>query len=295
MSKTFQTFNYQSIDRYRWDALVEAYAHGLPYAKSWYLDAVCEEWSVIVDVDYTCGLAFQIKKKWGLKYSLQAFLTQQLGYINATEEDIINIDAELAKQVFYKLHYHNFFNPVNLNNLRVNCILDTNKPYKELYQSYNQNTKRNLKKAEQNNLKIITKEIWDTTQTDWLLKQSKIVWNKQREQHFIKLMDNAHKHNALMVQSAWKNDSLLAMVVWIKQSGRMLYLIAASNSEGNELRANFLLVDQTIKQTENQNITIDFEGSNIEGVKRFYKGFGAKEQNYSSQSKTYVSNFFRKF
>lgn len=42
----------------------------------------------------------------------------------------------------------------------------------------------------------------------------------------------------------------------------------------------FLLIDEFIKQYASRNMILDFEGSNIEGVARFYAGFGAKPFNY---------------
>ena len=40
------------------------------------------------------------------------------------------------------------------------------------------------------------------------------------------------------------------------------------------------LINFFIKQHACKNEFLDFEGSNIKGVKRFYKSFGAVEKNY---------------
>ena len=42
----------------------------------------------------------------------------------------------------------------------------------------------------------------------------------------------------------------------------------------------FFLIDNFIKNNAETDFLLDFEGSNIEGVQRFYKGFGAENQNY---------------
>ena len=39
-------------------------------------------------------------------------------------------------------------------------------------------------------------------------------------------------------------------------------------------------IDDYIQKECSKNKVLDFEGSNIKGVKRFYKGFGASERNY---------------
>jgi hypothetical protein len=42
----------------------------------------------------------------------------------------------------------------------------------------------------------------------------------------------------------------------------------------------FLLIDELIRQNAEKKIILDFEGSQIEGIARFYKGFGAENQPY---------------
>ena len=42
----------------------------------------------------------------------------------------------------------------------------------------------------------------------------------------------------------------------------------------------YFLVNSFIEQNTNKNIILDFEGSMIQGVARFYSGFGAKAEHY---------------
>jgi hypothetical protein len=44
----------------------------------------------------------------------------------------------------------------------------------------------------------------------------------------------------------------------------------------------FLLIDDFIRQNAESNLILDFEGSNIQGIARFYAGFGAEPQTYLS-------------
>jgi Mor family transcriptional regulator len=41
-----------------------------------------------------------------------------------------------------------------------------------------------------------------------------------------------------------------------------------------------MIIDQFIRNHEDEKITLDFEGSNIKNLARFYKSFGADEFNY---------------
>jgi len=55
---------------------------------------------------------------------------------------------------------------------------------------------------------------------------------------------------------------------------------AASNEEGKKLGAMFFLVDNFIKTNAEKEIILDFEGSMIPGVARFYSGFGSIPETY---------------
>jgi hypothetical protein len=55
----------------------------------------------------------------------------------------------------------------------------------------------------------------------------------------------------------------------------MIYQIGASNNVGRDLRAMYFLFDRLIDEYSEQSIVLDFEGSDIEGVGRFFSGFGA--------------------
>jgi len=110
-----QQLKHQEIDYHKWDLLVDKFAKGLPYAYSWYLDAVCENWNVLIYGDYEAGFAFQIKQKFGLPYSLHPFMVQQLGFFGKDNEVFQAILRELDQLVF---HYHyqlNFFNTSSIN------------------------------------------------------------------------------------------------------------------------------------------------------------------------------------
>jgi hypothetical protein len=41
-----------------------------------------------------------------------------------------------------------------------------------------------------------------------------------------------------------------------------------------------MIIDQFIRKHAEEKITLDFEGSNIKSLARFYKSFGADELNY---------------
>ena len=55
---------------------------------------------------------------------------------------------------------------------------------------------------------------------------------------------------------------------------------AASNEKGKELRGMYFLIDTFLQKNAGKGILLDFEGSMLEGVARFYEGFGASQETY---------------
>ena len=62
--------------------------------------------------------------------------------------------------------------------------------------------------------------------------------------------------------------------------GRIYYLTPVSNKEGKEKRAMFAILDYVIGKYADTGLILDFEGSQIPGVARFFAGFGAKPITY---------------
>ena len=75
-------------------------------------------------------------------------------------------------------------------------------------------------------------------------------------------------------------DELLAGVFFLTLYGRHILLFNASFKDNSQYNYMTFLVDFFIKQHAFKNEFLDFEGSNVKGVKRFYKSFGAVEKNY---------------
>ena len=76
------------------------------------------------------------------------------------------------------------------------------------------------------------------------------------------------------------DNELCAAVYFCRWKNRIIYMNAASNEKGKALRAMYFLVDKFIQSHAAKDIILDFEGSMIPGVERFYQGFGAIPETY---------------
>jgi hypothetical protein len=76
------------------------------------------------------------------------------------------------------------------------------------------------------------------------------------------------------------HNELIATLCMIHSKKRFTYWIPVSNAVGKKTSAMFLLVDEIIRQNAESEAILDFEGSRIEGIARFYKGFGSEYKPY---------------
>src|SRR5690606_23323566 len=75
-------------------------------------------------------------------------------------------------------------------------------------------------------------------------------------------------------------NELCAAAFFCRWKDRAIYMNAVSSPEGKKSRAMFLLLDNFIRKNANTNLILDFEGSMLRGVSRFFEGFGATPEIY---------------
>jgi hypothetical protein len=79
-------------------------------------------------------------------------------------------------------------------------------------------------------------------------------------------------------------NQLLAGALWIQSHGKTIFLFSAVSDEGKKLMAMSWLIDKYISTHSEKPLILDFEGSNNNGLARFYAGFGALNRPYQRVS-----------
>jgi hypothetical protein len=164
MPDTLHYLKNKEIDFAQWDQCLQQADNGIIYGFSFYLNAMCPGWDAIVLNDYEAVFPMPWRKKYGIYYLYQPFLTAQLGLFGK------NINADLLEHFLDKipgkfrywdisLNHNNNFNLRDYSLFpRTNLVLDLSKTYFQLHAGYKQTTKRNLKKSI-NHLSAVTKEV----------------------------------------------------------------------------------------------------------------------------------------
>lgn len=287
-----QYLSHQQIDKKRWDHLISHAPGGTLYGQSWYLDAVCPGWQALATTDYSRIMPLTSRRKYGFNYLFQPLLSQQLGIFSQTHlkpaevDEFIGVIPPVFKLIEITLNDQNPPGALFPVNKHITCRLNLNISYTQIQERYSVNTGRNLKKALLENLRFRTNitlhEFLELLQKDKSAGARILVNNKNRPA-LLRLIPVLLNRNAGMICGVRdRHGDLLAAALIGQDKGFHYYLAPAMNEEGREVRAMFYLIDRYIHLYAGLPATLDFEGSDIESVARFYTGFGAASFNYTS-------------
>ncbi|MBI5217694.1 MAG: hypothetical protein HY958_02030 [Bacteroidia bacterium] len=283
-------YKHPDIDYKKWDACITGAFNGIVYASSWYLDIVCGDWEALIEGDYEMVMPLTCNKKYGIFYLYQPYFTQQLGVFSLKRLDAITVDMFIKaipnKYRFVEINLNTFNkidNPVLPGRKNVTYELDLIRTYDKVFKEYSTNTKRNIKKTLENKIyvtkgtqpEVLISLFRNDTGKD-LKKLTDIDYDRLR-----KLMSLTISHKIGQLYFAYnENNEVCAGAFFVTTHQKSIFLFSASNKEGKEKSAMFAVIDGFIKINSERNITLDFEGSNIEGLARFYASFGAKACEY---------------
>lgn len=277
---------HSEINKKKWDDAITISENALVYALSWYLDIVSPNWEALIVGDYEIVMPLTVRKKYGLKYIIQPPFTQQLGIFNQSGTKV-NVDLFLDKIPSCYMYVNINFNSGNSKGFkhsylkRLNYELDLDSSYENIHSGFNTNTKRNIKKSLQKDLKIRN----DIKLEELIDFKKKHAVEKISDKHYDILKQlclNAEMIGVGRSESVVEVDdgNLVSATFLIEKFDRIIYLISASSIIGKEKSANFFLINELIKKNSSKKRILDFEGGIISGLSRFFKGFGAHEKEY---------------
>ena len=291
--------NYE-IDKTKWDLCIQSSINGRVYAFSWYLDCVTTNWDGLIYGDYE--LVFPVIHKYFICFTkvYHPLFCQQLGpFSNSLEllnNSILVNDILIFLYKKYYLfefsinhHYASIFENIlfsknmNISLLhRINLELDLSVDYATIVSNYNSNTRRNLKNTNTSILKM--KKNMDFADFLKLYKSNigfKANLNHSHYEVINSLFNECKEREIGHLWGVYDADNiLLASAFFISFLNRHILLFNVSNNKTKHMGAMTYLINEYIKSNCCNDDILDFEGSNLPGVNRFYRGFGAIEKNY---------------
>ncbi len=273
------------INKEKWDACIHRSESPLIYAHSYYLDTLTDNWNGIVVNDYDCVMPFSWRKKLGIRYCYDVPFVQQLGYFNTTNIDHSVLINEFSRAIKYG-HYSFNYNNASVAKLpgvitSTNFIVDlTNE--ETIRNNFTKSFMQSLRNTQEYDLTYIPASI------DEAILEYKHIYGNQ-----LKNISNSDYNNFQQLAKALsdqnkcisrkiinKNGDLLAVSLLLRDKKRLYNIINAITAEGRKTEANYLLYEKLCNEFAGQGLLFDLEGSELPGVKSFYKKLGAIDQPY---------------
>ena len=275
------------IDNDKWNLCIKTAPNGLIYAYSFYLDGTADNWDALILNDYEAVMPLPWRKKIGFYYLYQPFFSAQLGVfgntINANlVENFLKAIPSKFKLWELSLNHQNIFQLKNFRLFeRVNFVLPLNHAYETLYTNYRESIKRNIKKSVQYGCH--KKTDFDIDDVIELSRQQKHIASDDEFQKFKNLYLLLKDKSASKTYGIFSDkNELIASCVFTFSHNRAYYILVGNHPNGRTLGASHALIDAFIKDHTGQNLTLDFEGSDIKNLAFFYSSFGAMEEKYAA-------------
>ena len=267
--------NHKNINKTKWnDAVTRFDAQFNWFMHSSYLDALSNRWLALVYGDYEA--VFPLFNRFALSRRFyQPFFTRAFAIVGSE-------DAGVMKEMAFMLQNLKAKGGFSVEGCE---FLESNARCQKLelgLSSYSSNTKRNIKKAMASELSL------EAISIDGFLRFYKPETVKRlkgyKPKHFKmlqRILESEQAKGRLLLQSVNKNGEILAVAAVLQNADKALYLCAAINDEGKQVGASHFLVHKLIEHHKTSWNELDFGGSNVEGVARFYKSFGASDVAYA--------------
>ncbi len=276
------------IDTAKWDARVALSGNGLPYALSNYLDLVSDgKWNALVAGDYMSIFPLPYETKLGLKMYLQPPFTQQLGLISGNKIDALLLDFLKAipkdySTIFLKGNETDHISSHETISIkeRSNYLLNLNGNYESIASNFSKSLRKRIRRG---------KELYDVVESsdvnmlvDFYQKemQSRVGLNESQYVRARKLFEYLLDSKLGRIYLASNEDVIEGALLVVYYQNRIVNLFGTSNIEGKKHFAMHTILNHIIEANADQNSLLDFEGSDLTGVKEFYESFGPDRVRY---------------
>lgn len=286
------------INEAKWNEVIRTASNSLPYAYTWYLDALCPRWMALVVGEYEALMPLPIGRKWGMLYVYQPLFCQQLGVFYKRRSDVIleAVVKEALRKFFFvnlNMNYDNQLTslPARTQSRKKNLVLSLGAKHSTIQKNYSENTTRNIRKAQRAGL-VFHQEAMSGFEsfTDFYIR-----YTARRDKNFKarhgdflhRLTQQFNIHDCGRLFSVRNPEgNICAGAIVIEHDNRIIHLLPAADDYARQNGGMHYLVDQILAHYAATDRIYDFEGSSVESIARFYEGFGAENQPFYMLSKS---------
>jgi hypothetical protein len=280
------------------------------FCRPWWLNAVAPgSWNLAFverGDEIAAAWPYVVQKKLGRVHIKMPLLTQTLGilfrpseakYPKRLAEENKMISELLTKlppfRSFYQLFHYNFTNWLPLfwqgfkQTTRYSYVLEDLHDLDSIWKGMRENIRREIRKGER------TLRVEQDLDVDSFFELNQLVFKRKKKRvpysrSFVKRLDRVcAEHNARKIFFALdrhENIHGAFYLVWDEQSA--YYLMGGLDPRWKNSGVGSLLMWEGIKYASSVTKKFDFEGSMIESVERFFRGFGAVQKRYFAISRS---------
>jgi hypothetical protein len=106
-------------------------------------------------------------------------------------------------------------------------------------------------------------------------------WGDAEYERLLKLVEVAKQNGKCLVLGVKNNDNqTVAGAFFMMSHNKIVFLFSGADESNKDSHALTFLIDSVIERFSGSDKILDFEGSDNDGLARFYMGFGGKETTY---------------
>jgi hypothetical protein len=262
------------IDCEKWDRLVDD-CGGMAFSKSFYLDAVAENWCIYVDDAYSKGIAVPFVERLGKRTAYTPLFLRCLEWFGGT----------LPVNIFTKLKEE--FTKGDLSISPVTDMEGDQLVYQEIplltVPKYNEQAKRMIRKFENSDLSIV--QVDSPTRILEIIAEelpSKVSSVNRRSLVLLEsLVTMLHQNQLVKMIEVRREGECVGGAFFIEVPDRIIYLKSAFRSHAKKNGAMYKIMDTEINKASAGHKSFDFGGSRVDGVRRFNLNMGGIDHFYS--------------
>lgn len=268
--------NRSELDVQKWDNLHARTSDAAIFSASFYLDALAENWCVLVDDDYTVGVAlpYTVRARRKILYTpIFVSYLEVLGSIPSTLP-LKKIILKQFKTIEIEFK-HAILGPPS--ELFVMQLLDENTKRKgQVNRMLNKSNRAELEIVQSENWHIVFKVISDELKgkfsgmTDQSLERLRMAYSEATDRNLVRVFE---------IRNA---AACLGGVICLEKNGQLLYSKGATGDDVRENGGMYAAIDAAIAYAKEHDLSFDFGGSRVEGVRRFNLAFGGVDVDYCS-------------
>ena len=283
---------YQQIDRAKYDNCVRQSSDARIYALSWYLDCVTDCWDIFMEGDYQTVMPLPKKSKYGIQYVYTPSWVQQLGLFSLTDISK-TIQEDFLKRLsnkFLWIDYHfNSGQQMSTESFQVkkNYVLDLEAGIDQIQFNFNTNRKR-ISKKKLDDLTIDKKGSLSIFLENYRHQEKSYPVSDDAIDRLARLYQMNPKH--VHVWNVFNGGEFMAGLIWLKDNNRITYLVPIAHQRAKKMNVPTHLINELIGDYQGQKLLLDFEGSMLQGVEKFYQSFGADTEFYYYFKKRFINH-----